>query len=53
MTGTSEADRVALMQRAWVAEIRDRRCVHLGLHPSFEAAIVAAREREGCAAGDG
>jgi hypothetical protein len=40
MTGTSEADRVALMQRAWDA------------YPDFEVAIAVAREREGIAIRD-
>ncbi len=36
---------------AYVWELRDGRCVRLELHPSFELAVQAAREREGIAAG--
>jgi ketosteroid isomerase-like protein len=35
------------MEVGWLYEIRDRRCVHLGLHPSFESALAVARQREG------
>jgi hypothetical protein len=35
------------MDAGWVAEFREGRCVHLGLHPSFEEALAVAREREG------
>jgi ketosteroid isomerase-like protein len=35
------------MEVGWLYEIREGRCVHLGLHPSFESALAVAREREG------
>lgn len=35
------------MDVGWLYEIRDGRCVHLGLHPSFASALAIAREREG------
>jgi hypothetical protein len=35
------------METGWVYEVRDGRCVHMGVHPSFESALVVAREREG------
>ena len=35
------------MEAGWLYEIRDGRCVHIGVHPSFESALAAAREREG------
>jgi hypothetical protein len=28
-------------------EVRDGRCVRVGLHPSYDAALAAARDREG------
>ena len=31
----------------WLYEVRDGRCVHVGLHPSFDSALAVAREREG------
>jgi hypothetical protein len=34
------------METGWVYEVRDGRCVHMGVHPSFESALVVARERE-------
>jgi ketosteroid isomerase-like protein len=40
------------MDAGWVAEVRDGRCVHLGLYPSFEVAIAVARKREGIAIRD-
>lgn len=35
------------MEVGWLYEIRDGRCVHLGLYPSFESALAVARERAG------
>ena len=31
----------------WLFEVRDGRCVHVGIRPSFEEALGDAREREG------
>jgi ketosteroid isomerase-like protein len=35
------------MDAGWLYEFRDRRCVHVAVHPSFDDALAAAREREG------
>ena len=32
---------------AYIYDVRDGVCVYLGLHPSFDEALAAAREREG------
>jgi hypothetical protein len=37
----------------WVFEVRDRRCVYIGLQTNFDAAVAAAREREGLAGAGG
>ena len=37
----------------WVFEMRDRRCVYIGLQTNFDAAVAAAREREGLAGAGG
>jgi hypothetical protein len=37
----------------WVFEVRDRRCVSIGLQTNFDAAVAAAREREGLAGAGG
>lgn len=39
------------MTVGWAFEVHDRRAVCLALHPSFEAAMSVAREREGLPAG--
>jgi hypothetical protein len=35
------------MDAGWLCEFRDRRCVHVAVHPSFDDSLAAAREREG------
>jgi uncharacterized protein len=35
------------MDVGYLFELRDGRCVHIGLCPSFEEALAVAREREG------
>jgi hypothetical protein len=46
MAGSSPEERVELVRRGFQA-VRDGLCAHLAILPSFEAAMAAAREREG------
>jgi len=41
------------MTVGYLYEMGDGRCVHLALYPSFQAAMAAAREREGLTASEG
>jgi ketosteroid isomerase-like protein len=40
------------MTVGWTYEVRDRLCVYMAIHPTFEAALAQARDREGLTASE-
>ena len=51
-TGVGRGSGIEVSQQSgWMFEVRDLRTVYMQLHPDFDAALAAAREREGAADG--
>jgi hypothetical protein len=51
MAASSSEERVELTRLAWEAynggDLREQRCVYMGLHTDFDTALAAAREPRG------